>query len=70
MEEKELIELITKETTPLFKEQFINGALAGWNACIASILDDIKDIHNCKKAKQIIKNKYKERFENKKEDKE
>ena len=64
MEEKELIELIAKETEPLFREQFVNGALAGWNACVVSILNSIKDIHNCKEVKRIIKNKYKERNNN------
>ncbi len=59
MEDKELIELITKETKPLFEEQFINGCLAGWNACIKSILAETKNIHNCKEMKKIIKNKYK-----------
>ena len=61
MEDKELIDLIAKETEPLFKEQFINGCLAGWNACITSILSETKNIHNCKEMKKIIKNKYNDR---------
>ena len=61
MEDKELIELITKETKPLFEEQFINGCLAGWNSCIKSILEETKNVHNCKEMKKIIKDKYKDR---------
>ena len=64
MEDKELIELIKNETEPLFKEQFINGVLTGWNSCIRSILEETKNIHNCKEIKKIIKNKYKERVIN------
>lgn len=59
MDEKEIIQIISKTTEPLFKEQFINGALAGWNACIASILSETKDVHNCKQLKRIIKSKSK-----------
>ena len=59
MEEQEIIKIISEATEPLFKEQFMNGVLAGWNACIASILSETKDIHNCKEVKRIIKNKRK-----------
>ena len=61
MEEEEMIRIIAESTEPLFKEQFINGALAGWNACVVSILSAIKDVHNCKTVKKIIKEKYKDR---------
>lgn len=64
MEDKELIEIIKNETEPLFKEQFINGILTGWNSCICSILEETKNIHNCKEMKKIIKKKYKERAMN------
>ena len=28
--DKELIDIIAKESEPLFKEQFINGVIVGW----------------------------------------
>ena len=61
MEDKEIIKTIAEETEPLFKQQFINGCLTGWNACVNTILKEIKDVHNCKEVKRIIKDKYKNR---------
>ena len=57
---KELIDIISKETEPLFKEQFINGALAGWNACLMVIKKEIADMTSCKKIKKYIDKKIEE----------
>ena len=57
---KELIDIISKETEPLFKEQFINGALVGWNACLMVIKKEIADMTSCKKIKKYIDKKIEE----------
>ena len=57
---KELIDIISKETEPLFKEQFINGALAGWNACLMVIKKETADMTSCKKIKKYIDKKIEE----------
>ena len=57
---KELINIISKETEPLFKEQFINGALAGWNACLMVIKKETADMTSCKKIKKYIDKKIEE----------
>ena len=57
---KELIDIISKETEPLFKEQFINGALTGWNACLVVIKKEIADMTSCKKIKKYIDKKIEE----------
>lgn len=57
---KELIDIISKETEPLFKEQFINGALTGWNACLMVIKKEIADMTSCKKIKKYIDKKIEE----------
>ena len=60
IENKELIDIISKETEPLFKEQFINGALTGWNACLMVIKKEIADMTSCKKIKKYIDKKIEE----------
>ena len=60
VKDKELIEVISKETEPLFKEQFINGALVGWNACLMVIKKEIADMTSCKKIKKYIDKKIEE----------
>lgn len=60
IENKELIDIISKETEPLFKEQFINGALTGWNACLMVIKKEITDMTSCKKIKKYIDKKIEE----------
>ena len=57
---KELIDIISKETEPLFKEQFINGTLTGWNACLLVIKKEIADMTSCKKIKKYIDKKIEE----------
>ena len=57
---KKLIDIISKETEPLFKEQFINGALVGWNACLMVIKKEIADMTSCKKIKKYIDKKIEE----------
>lgn len=68
MEEKELEELIQKETKELADKQFLNGILVGWNACLFSIKKEISDMTSSRKIKKFIENKIKEsqnRFDNK-----
>ena len=60
VKDKELIEVISKETEPLFKEQFINGALTGWNACLMVIKKEISSMTSSKKIKEYIDKKIKE----------
>lgn len=60
VKDKELIEVISKETEPLFKEQFINGVLVGWNACLMVIKKEIADMTSCKKIKKYIDKKIEE----------
>lgn len=57
---KELIDIISKETEPLFKEQFINGVLTGWNACLMVIKKEIADMTSSKKIKKHIDKKIEE----------
>ena len=57
---KELIDMISKEIEPLFKEQFINGVLTGWNACLMVIKKEIADMTSCKKIKKYIDKKIEE----------
>ena len=57
---KELIDIISKETEPLFKEQFINGALTGWNACLMVVKKETADMTSCKKIKKYIDKKIEE----------
>ena len=57
---KELIDIISKETEPLFKEQFINGALTGWNACLMVIKKEISSMTSSKKIKEYIDKKIEE----------
>lgn len=57
---KELIDIISKETEPLFKEQFINGALTGWNACLMVIKKEIADMTSSQKIKKYIDKKIEE----------
>lgn len=60
IKDKELIEVISKETEPLFKEQFINGALTGWNACLMVIKKEISSMTSSKKIKEYIDKKIEE----------
>ena len=60
VKDKELIEVISKETEPLFKEQFINGALTGWNACLMVIKKEISSMTSSKKIKEYIDKKIEE----------
>lgn len=60
IKDKELIEVISKETEPLFKEQFINGALTGWNACLMVIKKEISNMTSSKKIKEYIDKKIEE----------
>ena len=60
VKDKELIEVISKETEPLFKEQFINGALTGWNACLMVIKKEISSMTSSQKIKKYIDKKIEE----------
>ena len=60
MEENELKELIQNETYELAKNQFMNGVLAGWNACLYNIKSEIAGINSSKKIKKLIDEKLKE----------
>ena len=57
---KELIDIISKKTEPLFKEQFINGTLTGWNACLMVIKKEISSMTSSKKIKEYIDKKIEE----------
>lgn len=56
-DDKELISIIAKESEPLFKEQFINGIIVGWNACLATIKKETSEMTSCKKIKEYINKK-------------
>ena len=60
MEEKELEELIQKQTKELAEQQFMNGVLAGWNACLFNIRKEIAGLNSSKKIKKIIDRKINE----------
>ena len=66
--DKELIDIIAKESEPLFKEQFINGAIVGWKACLLTIKKEISGMTSCKKIKKYIDKKI-ENLNNQKESK-
>ena len=55
--DKELIDIIAKESEPLFKEQFINGVIVGWKACLMTIKKEISGMTSCKKIKKYIDKK-------------
>ena len=55
--DKELIDIIAKESEPLFKEQFINGTIVGWKACLMTIKKEISTMTSCKKIKKYIDKK-------------
>lgn len=55
--DKELIDIIAKESEPLFKEQFVNGVIAGWKACLLTIKKEISGMTSCKKIKKYIDKK-------------
>lgn len=58
MEENVNIEKIVEEAIrPRLEEQRMTGIMIGWNACLAAINSEIKDLHNAKKIKQLIKDK-------------
>ena len=54
MEEKELTELIEGETKELAQKQFLNGILAGWNACLFKIKKEIYPLISSKNIKKLI----------------
>lgn len=60
MEDKELQNLIEKETKELAEKQFNLGVIAGWNACLVNIKKEITNIRSAKGIKKIIDNKIKE----------
>lgn len=60
MKEKELEELIKNETKELAEKQFLNGILAGWNACLFSIKKEIADMTSARKIKKFIDRKIEE----------
>ena len=64
--DKELIDIIAKESEPLFKEQFINGTIVGWKACLMTIKKEISGMTSCKKIKKHIDKKI-ENLNNRKE---
>ena len=73
MEDKELQNLIEKETKELVEKQFNLGVIAGWNACLFNIKKEISNIRSAKVIKKIIDNKIKEskeRIENSADNKE
>ena len=60
MDDKELEELIQKETKELAEKQFLNGVLVGWNSCLFSIKREISDMTSYRKIKKFIDNKINE----------
>ena len=73
MKDKELQNLIEKETKELVEKQFNLGVIAGWNACLVNIKKEIANIRSSKGIKKIIDNKIKEskeRIENSVDNKE
>lgn len=60
MEEKELEQLIQKETKELSEKQFLNGILVGWNTCLFSIKKEISDMTSSRKIKKFIDRKIEE----------
>ena len=56
--DKELIDIIAKESEPLFKEQFINGTIVGWKACLMTIKKEISTMTSYRKIqKRRVKEK-------------
>lgn len=52
--------MLTKHLNEKYKTIEMNGIMIGWNACLASINEQIKDLHNAKKIKQFIKDEISE----------
>lgn len=55
--DKELVDIITKENEKLAKEQFLKGTIAGWNACLLTIKKEISGMTSCKKIKKHLDKK-------------
>ena len=60
MEDKELQELIEKETKDLAEKSFLNGTIVGWNACLFEIKKEISSMTSAKKIKKFIDKKINE----------
>lgn len=54
---KELVDIITKENEKLVKEQFLKGTITGWNACLITIKKEISGMTSCKKIKKYLDKK-------------
>ena len=52
MDDKELEDLIQKETKDLVEKQFLNGVLVGWNSCLFSIKREISGMTSSRKIKK------------------
>lgn len=53
----EIEKIVEEAIKPRLEEQRMTGIMIGWNACLAAINSEIKDLHNAKKIKQLIKDK-------------
>lgn len=60
MEDKELQELIEKETKDLAEKSFLNGTIVGWNACLFEIKKEISSMTSARKIKKFIDRKISE----------
>lgn len=58
MEEKEIEELIQKETKELTEK--LNGVLVGWNTCLFNIKKEISGMTSSRKIKKFIDKKIEE----------
>lgn len=63
MDEKELETMIADAIEPRLKEQFMLGVTTGWEACLNTIDELTKDLHNAKKIRAVIKDKQREAAE-------
>lgn len=59
-ENKELEKIVEEAIKSRLEEQRMTGIIIGWNACLAAIKNEIKDLHSAKKIKQLIKEKIEE----------
>lgn len=57
MEDKELQELIEKETKELADKSFLNGVIVGWNSCLFEIKKEISSMTSSRKIKKFIDRK-------------
>lgn len=60
-DEEKIKEIVEEAIKDKLKEQFNLGLMAGWDACLVSIREQIKSLRSANKIKALIEKKIEER---------